>query len=569
MRIREWILTVFVAFLFFIFVPLQAQENLTAIVKKIEPSVVVIKTYNKAGEALSQGSGFGISEDGHVITNRHVLEGANRAEVKIADRKVFNVKKIVGEDEDGDLIRVSTDIPRNIMRPLSLSTSLPEIGERVMVIGSPLGLERTVTDGIVSAIRETLIFGGKVVQISAPISPGSSGSPVINMRGEVIGVATFQISEGQNLNFVIPSERVTKLKPVKEKSIASWEAQRAEEWSASAVELNSKGVRFFQAEDYEEALTYFKRAVKKNPKYDEAYFRMGLCYGRLNRLQEATECFKRVVELKPNIAAAYFNLGSAYGKLGRYQEAIEAFKEGIRIEPNNAQAFNNLGLTYGRLGRRHEATEAFKEAIRIKSDYIEAQCNLSRAYGILGRYQEAVEAAKEAIRIKPGFAEAHRTLGVSYSRLGHYEEAMGAFREALRIKSDFAEAYGSRGFTYYRMGQYGRAIEDFNRAIDIKPNHAGFYNNRGFVYLDLEKNESAIKDFEKSIEMDRNYVDPYIGLSIVYFRQKKIKEAKRYYQKAIEIEPSCKDGIGALEIDRGYFYSTSHKHTINEILKLF
>lgn len=96
------------------------------------------------------------------------------------------------------------------MRPLSINASLPEVGERVVVIGSPLGLEQTVSDGIVSAVREVSAFG-TIIQITAPISPGSSGSPVVNMKGEVIGVATFQSMIGQNLNFAIPGERIAKL----------------------------------------------------------------------------------------------------------------------------------------------------------------------------------------------------------------------------------------------------------------------------------------------------------------------------------------------------------------------
>lgn len=78
------------------------------------------------------------------------------------------------------------------------------------MIGNPFGLEGTVADGIVSAVRDVSDFG-RIIQITAPISPGSSGSPVVNMKGEVVGVATFQLMEGQNLNFAIPSERIANL----------------------------------------------------------------------------------------------------------------------------------------------------------------------------------------------------------------------------------------------------------------------------------------------------------------------------------------------------------------------
>ena len=138
---------------------------------------MVIITYDKGGKALSQASGFFISSEGDVITNRHVLQGAIKAEIKTTKGNTYLVKLVVAEDIQGDIIRVSVDIPRGVTIPLRLSSSLPEEGERIIVIGNPLGLEQTISDGIVSAVRDIPRYG-KIVQITAPISPGSSGSPV-------------------------------------------------------------------------------------------------------------------------------------------------------------------------------------------------------------------------------------------------------------------------------------------------------------------------------------------------------------------------------------------------------
>ncbi len=336
-----------------------AQEDLSAIVKKIEPSTVVILTYDKKGVALSQGSGFFISKEGDVITNRHVLQGASRAEVKIPDGKVYPIMRVMAEDKKGDLIRVSVDIPLNIVRPLPVSASIPEKGERVIVIGSPLGLEQTVSDGIVSAVREIPEFG-KIIQVTAPLSPGSSGSPIINMKGEVIGVATFIVVEGQNLNFAIPGERVIRLKPSKEKTFAEWKGGRAEEGLASAEELYSKGLAFLWAEEYEKALLYFEKAVKKNPRYAEAYLNIGYCKNMLGRYQEAINASKQAIRIKPDYAEAHYTLGLAYVGLGRYQEAIDAFKQAIRIKPDYAEAHHFLGITYFELGDRGSALEQYK-----------------------------------------------------------------------------------------------------------------------------------------------------------------------------------------------------------------
>ncbi|MBA7587221.1 hypothetical protein ES708_29240 [subsurface metagenome] len=199
----------------------ESTENLPILIKRIEPSTVIIFTYDNNGIFLRLGSGFFINQNGDVITNYHILQGASYAEVKTSDGKTYPITYIVAEDEQSDIICLSVDIPSQYVYPLSLNTSLPEVGERIIVYGSPLGLEKTVSDGIVSAIREGPAYG-KIIQITAPVSPGSSGSPVLNMKGEVIGVATFQFIEGQNLNFAIPSERIANLNLAEEKEIGKY-----------------------------------------------------------------------------------------------------------------------------------------------------------------------------------------------------------------------------------------------------------------------------------------------------------------------------------------------------------
>jgi S1-C subfamily serine protease len=97
-------------------------------IRRVEPSIVVLLTYNREGKFVGQGSGFFVNREGDVITNYHVLKGAGRAEVRMSDGSVYPVNKIVAEDEQGDLIRVSTNIPQNLVRPLPIHPSFPEVG---------------------------------------------------------------------------------------------------------------------------------------------------------------------------------------------------------------------------------------------------------------------------------------------------------------------------------------------------------------------------------------------------------------------------------------------------------
>jgi serine protease Do len=188
----------------------RAQESLPELIKKVLPAVVTVVGFNAQGKPIRIGSGFFVDAQGHLITNLHVIKGVARAEVKLPKGEVYPLTEMVAADDKADLVKLVVNLPDGSPHYLTVSSTRPEVGERVVVLGSPMGLEHTVTDGMVSAIR-TIKNRGEFLQISAPISPGSSGGPVVNMKGQVIGIATFQV-RGQNINFAVPGYRVQALK---------------------------------------------------------------------------------------------------------------------------------------------------------------------------------------------------------------------------------------------------------------------------------------------------------------------------------------------------------------------
>lgn len=188
-----------------------AQVDLPKLIKQIQPAVVTVMGYDDQRRLIRIGSGFFINKEGHLITNVHVLVGVSQAEVKTWDGARYPLKMVLAEDRRLDLIKLAVELPQGPPHFLAVTASLPEVGERVLVIGSPLGLEQTVSDGMVSGIRN-VPSRGQILQISAPVSPGSSGGPVVNLKGEVLGVATFQMGKGQNLNFAIPGKMVLDLR---------------------------------------------------------------------------------------------------------------------------------------------------------------------------------------------------------------------------------------------------------------------------------------------------------------------------------------------------------------------
>ena len=180
------------------------------IAKSALASTVLIVMEDADGQLLSTGSGFFV-EHGIIATNLHVVEGVFKGYVKrVGIDKTYRIESIVAMDtrQDLALIRVS-DISAPIL-PLGRSDNV-QVGESVYVAGNPIGfLEGTFSDGIISGVREFQV-GSQRIQITAPISEGSSGGPVLNDKGEVIGVAVSTITVGQNLNFAIPSNYLNEL----------------------------------------------------------------------------------------------------------------------------------------------------------------------------------------------------------------------------------------------------------------------------------------------------------------------------------------------------------------------
>jgi tetratricopeptide (TPR) repeat protein len=466
-KFLRFILKAFFLFLILVATSAFGQDNLPVLIKKVEPSIVVILVYNREGRILGQGSGFFINKEGDVITNYHVLQEASRAVIRTKDGKEYPIKRVLAEDREGDLIRVSIDISEEVGKPLPVATKLPDVGERVIVIGTPLGFDQTVSDGIVSAVREIPGFG-KIIQLTAPISPGSSGSPVINMEGEVIGIATFFVMAGQNLNFAIPGERLAKLIIGQGESLSEREEGRMKDWLASADGLYTVGLRFLWAEDYGKALPYFMEAVKRNPDHGQAYFQIGYCFTRLGQYQEAIEPYKQAIRTQPNDAEVYNNLCFVYGKVGRFDEAIQSCGQAIQIKPDLAEGHNNLGWAYQRIGRYQEAIQSCKEAIRLKPDFVLAHFNLANNYAALKQYEKAIESYKETIRIQFDYAEGHSNLGTAYFHAGQFEEAIVSYKQAIRLKPSLAEAHLNLGMSYLKLGDKGSAIEEYKilRALD-------------------------------------------------------------------------------------------------------
>jgi hypothetical protein len=149
------------------------------------------------------GTGFFISPNGKAISNLHVFKGASKSQITTSSGKIYQIGSVWYKTDSLDLVTFDIVNDDNEIFPfLKMAVNVPKIGEGVFVIGNPIGLDFTISNGIISSIRQQSELG-QVIQTNAPISAGSSGSPLMNMNGLVVGVITYTFTKGQNLNFAI------------------------------------------------------------------------------------------------------------------------------------------------------------------------------------------------------------------------------------------------------------------------------------------------------------------------------------------------------------------------------
>jgi tetratricopeptide (TPR) repeat protein len=335
----------------------RAQESLPDLVRRIKPSVVSVLTYDTKGEPLISGSGFFV-RPGEVMTNMHVIRGAHRVEIHTLEGKgrTYPVAGALAVDEEADLALLSVDLPADRSRPLTFTNTLPDEGEQVFVIGNPLRLEGSVSDGIVSAVREVPDLG-RIIQITAPVSHGNSGSPLLNMRGQVIGIVTVKVTNGQNINLALG---VTRIESLSRGKLTSFDQIAVRNKSVTQPELLAEvwyrgGIDSLWLGNYDSALNYFETAANRNPRRPETWIQIGDCKVKQGRNDEAIRAYKRALQLKPTSADAYNKLGDAYYYAAHFNEAIDAYKQAARLRPDQAEAYYNLGLAYLELGDRESA----------------------------------------------------------------------------------------------------------------------------------------------------------------------------------------------------------------------
>jgi hypothetical protein len=196
-----------------------SQESISHLAEKYRPSVVAVIALDQENRTIRTGSGFFVDRQGVIATSHHVLEGSTRAIIKAGDRQEGEVLDILSDDPGCDLLTAKTSLQNTFPIPFGDSYKVAE-GEEILIIGHSPGWERMFSAGHILGSRRAANL--ELLQISAPLLPGCSGAPVLNRKGEVLGVATAFADVFRELNFAVPIHYLRTLKPAR----TNWKSLR-------------------------------------------------------------------------------------------------------------------------------------------------------------------------------------------------------------------------------------------------------------------------------------------------------------------------------------------------------
>ena len=333
-------------------------QTVPDIAEKALAATVYLEMQDSNGKILGFGSGFFVKPN-LIATNYHVIAGAASGTAKLVGKhNTYEIEGFTATSTYDDLVLLKVSVPGINPLPLGNSDAV-KIGETVYVAGNPKGLEGTFSDGIISGRHGGHAKGR--IQMTAPISPGSSGGPVLNKKGEVIGVSYMIVEDGQNLNFAIPSLYLKTLLALSGTVKPLFQGNR----SISAETYFAQGNTKAALGQYLAAISDYDKAIQLKPNYAEVYYKRGLAKYHLKQYLAAIGDYDKAIQLEPDLANAYSNRGLAKYHLRQYVAAISDFDKAIQLKPDYAIAYINRGAAKASLNRTSEAKQDFQTALRL------------------------------------------------------------------------------------------------------------------------------------------------------------------------------------------------------------
>jgi Tfp pilus assembly protein PilF len=331
--------------------------------KRLSPSVFVVETLDSKGTATALGSAVSIGKD-EVVTNRHVVEGGISWRVRQGSSTW--IATIAFLDAEHDLCGLRVAGLKAIPVSLRLSSTL-SVGEHVYALGAPEGLELSLSEGLVSALRkfEQVSF----VQTTAPISHGSSGGGLFDGQGNLIGITTFTVKDGQNLNFAIPADLVVGLNGHPATELHQTDVEKN---ASQAMILSQVAQDAMESGNYQKALEAYEQLSKLMPDDPFIWSYLGELYLQLKQPDNAMAACQKALRLSPSQADSWSCMGDVYASLRQLPQAEEAFKRAVDLDPSDeAQLVNlfSLGRVFAAEDKRGGVMDTYRKLKILDENY--------------------------------------------------------------------------------------------------------------------------------------------------------------------------------------------------------
>ena len=461
--------------------------------KRNKKNIVVIYT-EVDGKEKGLGSGFFIANRGFIVTNLHVIAGATSIKVKGGENNLFDVEKVVYIDPNNDLALIKV-IGEGIPEGLDLGTPDDlQIGDKIFAIGNPAGLEFSLSEGIVSGIRNEDPITKKrrdMIQITASISPGNSGGPIITKRGKVIGVAT--LASGtvlQNINFAVP---ISTIKQIKNFNTTAFKFLSAEpNWVKISSESSLKPTAF--------TIAYTEYTGTSTDAYYDAI-----------SVTDTDAYKKRMwVKAKTNVAV------STYGYSGTVSSAAttEDFISLIEMDCNtskfrtNSEYFVVNGIVQKNsfdFSEDKEWSDIAPELTELKSQVciLPTEPKVAETQKVQDDLRQRIAELEKVVANDPRNLQAWTMLANDYYDTAQPQKAIDTYAKALELDPGNPNLLADQGVMYKKVGAYDKALANFEKAQRIDPKHLQSLYNIGILYAeDLKQPEKALKYWAHYLELD-------------------------------------------------------------------
>ncbi len=317
---------------------------------------------------------------------------------------------------------------------------------------------------------------------------------------------------------------------------------------SEAKKWTDKGKKYNDNGDYDKAINAYKHALKINPRYDVAWFRLGYAYSKIDLYDKSIEAYKHAIDIDPKDKYSWFNMGIDYYNKKDYERAIYSYKRGLEIDPKNNSALRRLGDIYKKKKDYNKAIECYEKSTLLDLKNRETWVSLGEVYIDTKRYNDAIQAFKEALKIDPKNKSVWNYLGIIYRKKGKFDKSINAYKSAIQIDSEFDVAWSNLGRSYDSIKEYDKAIKSYKRALEINPENKVAFNNLALAYISKRDYDKAIEIYKHIIKVEPKCKINWNNLGVAYGKKRKYDEAIEAYKHVIEIDPNFKKAWNNLGI---------------------